>query len=85
MRFEPGEAKLVTLVDIAGNRVVSGGNRLASGPVDQKRLSEIIERIKSQGFAHNEQHEIYPLPAPFQMTRYSYAQAFGPTTGDRIR
>lgn len=33
VRFEPGETKTVTLVDIAGNRVIRGGNNFASGPV----------------------------------------------------
>jgi urease subunit gamma/beta len=33
VRFEPGETKTVTLVAIAGARVVRGGNAWASGPV----------------------------------------------------
>jgi urease subunit gamma/beta len=33
VRFEPGEAKTVTLVAIAGDRVIRGGNAWASGPV----------------------------------------------------
>jgi urease subunit gamma/beta len=33
VRFEPGETKTVTLVSIAGARVVRGGNAWASGPV----------------------------------------------------
>ncbi len=33
VRFEPGEAKTVTLVPIAGARVIHGGNGWASGPV----------------------------------------------------
>jgi len=33
VRFEPGEARTVTLVAIAGARVIQGGNRWASGPV----------------------------------------------------
>jgi len=33
VRFEPGEAKTVTLVAIAGARVIRGGNAWASGPV----------------------------------------------------
>ena len=32
-RFEPGETKTVTLVSIAGARVIRGGNAWASGPV----------------------------------------------------
>jgi urease subunit gamma/beta len=33
VRFEPGEVKTVTLVAIAGARVIRGGNAWASGPV----------------------------------------------------
>jgi urease subunit gamma/beta len=33
VRFEPGETKTVTLVAIAGARVIQGGNAWASGPV----------------------------------------------------
>ena len=33
VRFEPGEAKTVTLVPIAGGRIVRGGNAWASGVV----------------------------------------------------
>ena len=33
VRFEPGETKTVTLVAIAGARVIRGGNAWASGPV----------------------------------------------------
>jgi urease beta subunit len=33
VRFEPGETKTVTLVAIAGRRVIRGGNAWASGPV----------------------------------------------------
>jgi urease subunit gamma/beta len=40
VRFEPGEAKTVSLVEIAGQRVVRGGNTFAEGPVtDAKRKS----------------------------------------------
>jgi len=33
VRFEPGEARTVRLVSIAGNRVIQGGNGWATGPV----------------------------------------------------
>jgi urease subunit gamma/beta len=33
VRFEPGETKTVSLVAIAGARVIRGGNNLADGPV----------------------------------------------------
>ena len=37
IRFEPGESKTVTLVPIAGNRVVRGGNAWVSGHVTEGR------------------------------------------------
>jgi urease subunit gamma/beta len=37
VRFEPGETKTVTLVAIAGARVIRGGNAWASGPVTAGR------------------------------------------------
>jgi urease subunit gamma/beta len=43
VRFEPGETKTVSLVAIAGNRVISGGNAFASGPVNE----EVRERLRT--------------------------------------
>ncbi len=36
VRFEPGEMKTVSLVPIAGARVIRGGNAWVSGPVDEQ-------------------------------------------------
>ncbi len=41
VRFEPGEKKRVTLVDIAGKRIITGGNAFASGEVNSKNQSQI--------------------------------------------
>ena len=87
VRFEPGDTKTVTLVEIGGNKVIQGGNRLASGKVDPGRVDEIVELIQRAGFAH------VPEPAaalrtdvvPFVMDRGAYATMFGPTTGDLVR
>jgi urease subunit gamma/beta len=54
VRFEPGETRTVRLVDIAGNRVLSGGNALASGPVSPAGLQAAMTRIQQLGFAHKE-------------------------------
>ena len=44
VRFEPGETKTVSLVSIAGARIVRGGNAWASGPViPNPDLSNIVE------------------------------------------
>ena len=51
VRFEPGETKSVQLVEIAGNRVIRGGNNLADGPVSDAGKDATLDRIKKQGFA----------------------------------
>jgi urease subunit gamma/beta len=40
VRFEPGDTKTVSLVPIAGARVIRGGNAWVSGPVDPSRTLE---------------------------------------------
>ena len=55
VRFEPGETKTVQLVDIAGAKVIRGGNNLADGPVSDAGLQIAMERVQKQGFAHEVQ------------------------------
>jgi urease subunit gamma/beta len=43
VRFEPGETKTVNLVAIAGNRVITGGNAFANGPVTEETRREIAD------------------------------------------
>jgi urease subunit gamma/beta len=52
VRFEPGETKTVQLVDIAGAKVIRGGNNLADGPVSDAGLKIAMERVLKQGFSH---------------------------------
>jgi urease beta subunit len=47
VRFEPGDTKTVTLVDIAGNKVIHGGNGFASGPVNEQNRTAAVERLKT--------------------------------------
>jgi urease subunit gamma/beta len=54
VRFEPGETKTVTLVDIAGNRVIRGGNVLADGAVEESKREGIKTAAQQKGFAHEE-------------------------------
>ena len=51
VRFEPGESKTVSLVEIAGNKVIRGGNNLADGVVDNVVKQVTMQRIADQGFA----------------------------------
>ena len=55
VRFEPGETKSVQLVEIAGNKIVRGGNRLAEGPVTEATRREIPARCAERSFAHVEE------------------------------
>lgn len=54
IRFEPGETKQVRLVDIAGNRVIRGGNRLASGPVSEQGKQSALEKVKAGNYLNAE-------------------------------
>jgi urease subunit gamma/beta len=55
VRFEPGETRTVQLVEIAGNRVIRGGNALASGPVSEEGRKKMLEAVRERGFAHQEE------------------------------
>jgi urease len=87
VRFEPGDTRTVNLVEIGGNKVIRGGNNLASGGVELWRVKDIISKLQQAGYAH------VPEPAgdmafiskAFEMDRAAYATMFGPTTGDLIR
>jgi urease subunit gamma/beta len=54
VRFEPGETRTVQLVEIAGERVIRGGNALADGPVSAEGRSRAVERARERGFEHEE-------------------------------
>ena len=86
IRFEPGDTKTVTCVQIGGKRVISGGNEIAPGPVDVNREDALVQRLQESGFAHK------PEPAddgatidPYIMSREGYCGMFGPTVGDVVR
>lgn len=50
VRFEPGESKTVNLVELAGNRIVRGGNALTDGAVDD--ADAVMARVQRQGFGN---------------------------------
>jgi urease subunit gamma/beta len=51
VRFEPGETRTVQLVEIAGNRVIRGGNNLADGPVTDANKAQTLQRAAAANFA----------------------------------
>ena len=54
VRFEPGETKTVKLVEIAGKKVIRGGNNLANGKLSAAAKKGALKRVKAKGFAHQE-------------------------------
>lgn len=51
VRFEPGDTKEVTLVAIAGQRLVRGLNNLVNGALDSTEVREqALERLQTLGF-----------------------------------
>ena len=52
VRFEPGETKPVTLVAIAGDQIIRGGNALADGPVSEDGKLQAIKNAEAAGFGH---------------------------------
>ncbi|KAF2494186.1 urease [Lophium mytilinum] len=87
VRFEPGDTKTVTLVKIAGNQIIKGGNALATGFIENASIAMgIVEKIQAGGFLH----EPEPLADAAHidictMERQAYISMFGPTTGDVVR
>ncbi|OCL12257.1 urease [Glonium stellatum] len=85
--IQPGDTKTVTLVQIAGNRHIRGGNALATGAcADPSIAASIVQRLQAGGFLHD------PEPAGdaahidlCSMERNAYISMFGPTTGDLVR
>ncbi|MEI7533578.1 MAG: urease subunit beta [Verrucomicrobiae bacterium] len=51
VRFEPGETKTVKLVEIAGKKVIRGGNNIASGKISAAGKKAALKRVKAKGFA----------------------------------
>ncbi|ORX89580.1 urease [Basidiobolus meristosporus CBS 931.73] len=84
VRFEPGESKTVTMVDIGGEQVITGGNNIATGKVDRSKAAQIVEKCKKLGFQHRDQPPL-PAPKPFALERSTYVDMYGPTVGDKIR
>lgn len=76
----------MSLVEIGGNKVIRGGNHIATGKVDLSRVDEIISKLQQAGFAHTSDPAGDAAHVDmFEMDRAAYATMFGPTTGDTVR
>mmetsp|Transcript_20073 Transcript_20073/g.40270 ORF Transcript_20073/g.40270 Transcript_20073/m.40270 type:complete len:948 (+) Transcript_20073:94-2937(+) len=85
VRFEPGEQKTVTLVNIGGGRNVDCGNQLTGGKVEDVDWTEVEGRMeKKGGFGHVTAVEV-PEGKAHVISRSAYADAYGPTVGDCVR
>jgi urease len=84
VRFEPGETKTVTLVDLGGLRRVVSGNRLTDGVASSDRVGEIMSRVQSRGFRHAPLATPAPEGKAYVMDRSAYADMYGPTVGDKV-
>jgi hypothetical protein len=62
VRFEPGETKSVSLVPIAGHRVISGGNGLCTGSSHRTShdIDALISSIIEKGFGHKSEVDEHP-------------------------
>lgn len=85
VRFEPGDVKTVTLVSIAGNKMISGGNLIAPGIVDLSRTEAIIQSLIQRGFGHTPEPGALEVTMDSDIGREAYISMFGPTVGDRVR
>lgn len=85
VRFEPGDTKTVTLVSIAGNKLISGGNGLATGYVDVLKGEGVLENILRKGFAHVPEPGALEVTVDTKIGRETYISMYGPAVGDRVR
>jgi len=83
IRFEPGDAKSVTLVAIGGAKVVKSGNGLVDGVASEERKAGVLDKATTLGFKF--EGAATPGGVPRTMPRAEYAATFGPTTGDRVK
>jgi urease len=83
VRFEAGEIKTVTLVEMGGNKRVVSGNLLTNGEAIEERHDEIMERVADNGFSHVKA-AVVPEGKAYSVDRSAYADMYGPTVGDKV-
>ena len=85
VRFEPGDNKTVTLCAIGGAQIISGGNLLASGPLNHASLDVILSQLLERGFLSTPEPRAAEVREDTLVSREAYIAMFGPTTGDCVR
>lgn len=90
VRFEPGDKKLVPLVEIAGHKVILGGNGIVDGPYAPGNVDAVVRKCQERGFKHKAEDALPKKRksddknGPATMERAAYSAMFGPTTGDLV-
>ncbi|GJW31085.1 urease isoform X1 [Tanacetum coccineum] len=78
-RFEPGDAKSVTLVRIGGNQVIRGGNAIADNFVNDANVKTLMESVHARGFGNSTDTStsngiiVDGSPTAYKITREAYA------------
>lgn len=85
VRFEPGDTKTVTLCAIAGNKIITGGNKLGTGVVNSWRTEEIVTGLVQKGFGHIPEPGVLEINEDTTIGRDAYVSMYGPTVGDKVR
>ena len=100
VRFEPSETKTISLVEIGGKKIISGGNNLVNNQSVNVGVPppDFLEKLKTLGFCHKIEDAGPGEKAGIDRTatgerpgvkatmeRSVYARTFGPTKGDRVR
>jgi urease len=73
------------LCSISGAKIISGGNRLASGVYDYTRTDRIVSELVQKGFGHVPEPGALEISVDTDISRDAYISMFGPTVGDRVR
>ncbi len=53
IRFEPGQTRELTLVEISGNKIVLGGNNLSDGQINEENKTRMLARVSERAFGNN--------------------------------
>ena len=65
VRFEPGERKTVSLVEVGGTKLLSGGSGLGSGSfAEERRNGDVREMVEKGGFGHAKQKSVQEGSVP---------------------
>jgi len=83
VRFEPGEAKHVEVVEFGGTKTIFGFSGLVSGDLESKK-EEAIKNINENNFK-NISENIKDESNSLEIPRNRYVELFGPTVGDKVR